>query len=172
MKRLLLVSLLLCIASLSSATLTLDINDDTIGLQNDVAGNYYTNILWSMDLDSHFVSEGLTPLGIGVPTWYRFSGVYEGGTFTTAELGLPSHGLVRVKHIDIVSVAMIGPGIHYTVQFQDQTFGRTDYGAGYVALFDEDLWHILDIVYVVPEPATLALLGAGAWLLRRRGRIR
>jgi hypothetical protein len=162
MKKLMILALVVGMASLASAGLSLDIAvPGQVSAASDGADAYVGWITWSSELA--VVSHGLTA-GAGSLAWADDYSVNNGG-----DLGQPSIGSVYVINFGPGSVTGdLVAGSHYTVEFAGVQFGAIDNGLGRVDLISEDLSTIIATTYVTPEPMTMALLGLGGLFLRRR----
>jgi len=162
MKKLLVLTLVLGIASLASAALSLAATDNVVGAYSDDTEPYVAFIAYSESLDPAAVA--LTPAGD-----QNLSFLVDYGVNPGSAVGLPDAAL-HIWNFSAASstVGALQPGEHLTATFADGTmFGDADMGLGTVYLLAEDTSKI-GALYVVPEPATLALLGLGALVLRRK----
>ncbi|MEJ5259788.1 MAG: PEP-CTERM sorting domain-containing protein [Anaerohalosphaeraceae bacterium] len=165
MKKLVSLVLVLGMASMASAGIQLVVlGPDTIGIESSDTLAWSAVIGWSAQLD--VIAEGFTEAGQGGLTSSMPYGVQNG-----ADLGLDQLGMVYLKALAPAGTPtdMIEAGIQYTVKFANVPgFGTEDMGLGRVDLISEDLGTILQTFYVIPEPASMLLLGLGGLFLRRK----
>lgn len=164
MKKLLTLILVLGMASMASAGISLVIvAPDTVGIESDNDVPWSAVIGWSSHLE--VIADGFTPEGTGGLTQSNELGIWNG-----ADLGLPQLGSVYLKQLAPAGTPtdMTEPGIQYKVQFAGVKIGYEDMGLGRIDLITEDLGKIVQTLYVIPEPATMLLLGLGGLFLRRK----
>lgn len=166
MKKLLVLALVLSVASLATAGLTLGTAGSTASIVSDNADAYNIAISWTSTLD--VASAGLTAMAAaGNLSEVQDFGVNDMG----AAFGLPQLGIQQVYAVNVASstAGVLQPGAGYEVTFNGIAgFGETDMGMGQVNLIDSTSGALVASAYVVPEPATMALLGLGALVLRRK----
>lgn len=170
MKKLMVLSMVLAVAGLSSAALvniSLAPEGNTVGIYVDSHLSTVGVVVWDAHLE--VIEWAFTPKGDG-----NLSNVMDAGNLNRADFGW-GDGQVRVLQVNPASDVAdpLEPGVQWIVTFNlapGQYFSKEDMGLGLgrVDLYAEDMATLLDTVYVVPEPMTMGLLGLGALFLRRR----
>eukprot|EP01155_Anaeramoeba_flamelloides_P005918 Anaeramoba_flamelloidesa1080402_30.p1 GENE.a1080402_30~~a1080402_30.p1 ORF type:complete len:163 (-),score=13.46 a1080402_30:49-537(-) len=160
MKKLLVLSLVLGIASLATAGLSL-VAGENVGVSDDAANS--ANIV--MLGVSTSITDGVVWVTEDLSADLRKLVPY--GEFDMSAFGFAELGVMNVYQIGWGDLAGYDAGVYAGVD-SALTFGDVDTGAGMVALISEDLSTVMDVAYAVPEPATMALLGLGALVLRRK----
>jgi hypothetical protein len=161
MKKLLVLSLVLSVASLATAGLSLSAAGDTATVVSDDDQAYVAFVAYTDGLPG---AVALTPAGAQNLSYLNDYGVNPGYYFGIAD------PLVQVYGFSVASstVGAVQSGDHLTATFAGLELGAVDQGLGSVYLLAEDSVTILGTAYVTPEPATMGLLGLGALLLRRK----
>ncbi len=164
MKKLLVLSLVLGMAALASAGLSLNSagNVATISSDNDVA--WAALVTWTASLGA----EGaLTPENAAL----SLSKNDNLGVMPGSDLGFAELGDVQVMDVSVGGGVgeTIVPGAHYVITLPaGMMLGDTDMGLGRIDVLAYDLSGIIGSAFVTPEPMTMALLGLGGLFLRRR----
>ncbi len=162
MKKLLVLALVLSVASLASAGISLVVNGTAVEVTADVVDGY--NVLL---LASSPALDGVAPvLAAAGDTNLSYVAAY--GVMDSADLGL-ALGLTDIYEINIAGTPPTVPvaGVHAVADY-GVTLGAVDAGLGSITLVDSNSLAILGQAFVVPEPATMVLLGLGALVLRRK----
>ena len=162
MKKLLVLTLLLSVASLATAGISLSTAGNVASGDSDDNLAYVAFIAYSDFLDPAAVA--LTPAGTGDLSYLNDYGVNPGFYFGLADPLLQVYGFSVASS----TVGAVQPGDHLTAVFAGLELGAVDEGLGSVYLLAEDSVTVLGTAYVTPEPATMALLGLGALVLRRK----
>ncbi|MFA5292519.1 MAG: PEP-CTERM sorting domain-containing protein [Phycisphaerae bacterium] len=167
MKKLLVVLLVLCLAPLAGAQLSLVVNGLEAGAEITMAPSDFAWIGVYQDIQMNantmvILVEGpgswtglsevyIPPALAGVPGWTPY-GLIEGiGDAWNGDFGLPG-------------TAQGGPGVFGAVQFHCEGPGDV-----LIVLTDENLEPVDSLViHQIPEPATIALLCLGGLLLRKK----
>jgi len=160
MKKLVMLALVMGIASLASAGLV--INGNQLHITGE-ASNSNVMLLASAPALAGF-EPVLTADGTG-----NLSYVAAYGVMDSADLGL-ALGMVDVYEINVASstAGVIKAGVQAAATYSVLGFGAVDMGLGSVTLVDSNTMAVLGQAFVVPEPATMVLLGLGALVLRRK----
>ena len=156
MKKLLALALVLGVAGMASAVVTLDpisptinIGDTvTISVVADASGNY---------------GGWLDPVDNGVGTFGDLVILPEAGADASKDFSFDPWWLFEAKSFN--PDAPVLAGAHFTIDFTGNAEGTAT-----LALWDFDAANVLatTTITVVPEPMTLGLLGLGGLFLRRR----
>ncbi len=165
MKKLMVLSLVLAVASLANAGLTLvDLGGGAVGIASDAKGAWDGYFASSSNLV--IVESGLTAEGNKNLSFVENLGPQKG-----SDLALPELGSFNMLWVNVASSNSADPvveGTHFSALFSGVTFGDKDMGLGRVDLLSNDLSSVLATLYVVPEPMTMGLLSLGALFIRRR----
>ena len=159
MRKIVTLILILSIASMASATVTLvqssiTIVENTTGILQVTSDD--TNG-WTGYVGSARPTDEITAVATAAAG---------GDSSVTAEAGYPGEYKIITK--DASSPFTIVSGVQWNVTVGDG--GLTDGNSYTFILYDNDYTSQLDTatVYIIPEPATIALLGLGGLLLRKR----
>lgn len=156
MKKFMVLSLVLAMVGISSAALTFVADGNVAKVVSDNANPY---AFWVV------VENDLLPVSIE----FTAGGNTNGDSTMT---GYGDFGGTDWTYVAVRSLAPANPlvaGDHVTVTLADGIqLGYEDMGMGKIDFVTEDESTVLGSLYVVPEPATLALLGLGALVLRRK----
>ena len=160
MKKFLVLALVCGIASLASAGLAISGSGTGVEI-SDVLTEYNVLLMASSPALDGAVPV-LTPAGTD-----NLSYVSAYGAFDTTSFGVA--GINDVYEINVAGTtgAVVSGAVHATADYGVQ-LGLVDAGLGQINLLDSNTLAILGTAYVVPEPATMALLGLGALVLRRK----
>jgi len=91
------------------------------------------------------------------------------GVVDSADMKLPL-GLVHAWEINVASSkgGVLQPGIGCVATFDGVKLGDVDMGLGRIDLVDGSSPTIFGTAFVIPEPASMLLLGLGGLFLRRK----
>lgn len=164
MKKLLVLSLVLAVAGLASAGLTLTAaGGKNLTVASDNSAAYVANLAFVLPVDATVIA--LTPAGNQNLSYLTDAGVFSGG-----DLGLDAGKMYHLFSFSAASSVQgaLQPGIHLNATANEDLLPQ-----GLVAgvhLLSEDLSTVLGTLYIpqIPEPMTMGLLGLGALFLRKR----
>ncbi|MHC5060639.1 MAG: PEP-CTERM sorting domain-containing protein [Planctomycetota bacterium] len=182
MRKLLVLTMVLCLASMASATLQVSIGVDQnpvdseltvdpgatvdFGIWTDAAVAAFENVTWALVVDD---AEGTVTGGAGLVSGFNVMGAFQDQTWAPAGLNGVFGGYLGpmvggpVAGDDLYDSFVLTAGLA-TADATVELWSLTDIGGG-----DWALDAMLDSAVVhVPEPMTMALLGLGGLFLRRR----
>ena len=182
MRKLLVLTMVLCLASMASATLQVSVGVDQdpvdseyqvdpgntldLGIWTDAAVAAFENVTWALVVDD---TEATVADGAGLVTGFNVMGAFQDQTWAPAGLNGVFGGY-------------LGPMVGGPVA-GDDVYDSFTFTAGLTADATVELWSLVDVgggdwaldamldsatIHQVPEPMTMALLGLGGLFLRRR----
>jgi len=162
MKKLLVLSLVLGIASLATAGMTISVDKDVL-LPGEVATVTISNDVSSNTLSYLVVADDGSVGAVSNPTMLITLGALAGASpYTEAGFGTGYE----------ITTAADAPALPQAGQQWSFSFSSALEGISNIQLFDDNLGYDAPAsavqVTVIPEPATMALLGLGALVLRRK----
>jgi len=163
MKKLVSLILILGMVPLASAGLTLTVANNVATIHSDSVDAWAALVTVTVGLGE---VTALTQQGNLSLSKNENFGVVSG-----EDLGFPELGMVTVYDISVAGSVgeVIIPGAQYTVTLpQGMKLGNTDMGMGRIDVLAYDLSGIIATAYVIPEPASMLLLGLGGLFLRRK----
>ena len=161
MKKFIVLTLVVAMASLATAGLTTAIDSPVVTITGDAAVNYAGALGYSEALSATVELAPQVPL--------TFSGITPYGVMDSSLLGM-SVGQGYVYEIAVAgdTSALLPSGDHVIITFADiEGFGPDDMGKGQIEWTNMNTGSV-ETAFVVPEPMTLGLLGLGGLLLRRK----
>jgi len=171
MKKLVSLVLVLGLVSLAPAglrTLQFEKGGNSVGIHSDDSDGYNVMLMYTPTLTGTVI---LTPMAAAGDLSY----IVDYGVVDSADMELPL-GLVHAWEINVASSqkGVLQPGIGCVATFDGVKLGDVDMGLGRIDLVDGSSPTdggsptIFGTAFVIPEPASMLLLGLGGLFLRRK----
>jgi hypothetical protein len=162
MKKLLVLALVLSVASLANAGLSLQGAGNVVNVVSDDAAPYVANLVYVLPVDG---TGDLTGQIVNMPG--SLSVVTDFGIVTGADIGWALGDIHVIQFlVGSSTVGALTSGVHFTGTANTDLLQDGPVVAAY--LLSEDFSTVLGTLFTTPEPMTMVLLGLGGLFLRRK----